>query len=83
MLSFAEGDKVDYHSPAFLPSGPAIVVDVLVEGDLTEPRYVIALADVTGTVFADQSQLTPRAELVNALRFGYHPGYVRLPGDLL
>lgn len=82
MLSFAEGDKVNYRSPAVLPSGPAIVVEVLVEGDRTEPGYVIELADV-GRVFTSQSELTARSELVDAFRFPAQQGYVRLWGDQL
>lgn len=82
MLAFAEVEKVNYCGPGIPPSGPAIVVEVLVEGERTEPGYVINLADV-GRVLASQSELTPRDELVNALRFPAHKGLVRLPGDLL
>lgn len=58
MLAFAEGDEVDYHGTT-LPSGPATVVDVWVEGDRTEPDYVINLAGV-GRVRASGSELSAR-----------------------
>ena len=58
MLSYAEGDRVYYTSPtSALPSGPGVVVDVWVEGDRTEPEYVVRVQGI-GDVRASRSELT-------------------------
>jgi hypothetical protein len=62
VLSFAEGDQVHYVCEAgTLPSGPGVVVDVWVEGERTEPEYVVRLWDGAYHHFnvrAAQSELT-------------------------
>lgn len=56
MISFGEGDKVYYRSPSeALPSGVARVVDVLVEGERTEPAYLITMG--FGEILAAGSDL--------------------------
>lgn len=62
MLSFAEGDRVYYTSPtSALPSGFATVADVWVDGERTEPEYVINAG--YGPVRASQAELTPTRQV--------------------
>ena len=64
MLSFAEGDEVYYQSPSSaLASGPAVVVDVWVEGDRTEPEYVVRMREgIRVDVRAARSELTAASD---------------------
>lgn len=57
-LSFTEGDEVMYSGYGFFPAGPAVVTDVRVEGDHTEPMYAVRLRGVCGDLLVSQHDLT-------------------------
>lgn len=59
-LSFAEGDEVAYCGSRYFPAGPAVVADVRVEGDQTEPSYTIRMPGMVGELLVEHGELTAR-----------------------